>query len=94
MPKLKEGTTFYHPLPRHRAHPVIPFFLDETPLNGWERQSSNGMLVRIILLGLFSGKLGGDYVPEPVQAIVENEEDYIEAVALNPGKVVEAETQY
>lgn len=62
--KLKEGTKFYHPLPRHKVHPTIPTFLDETSLNGWERQSINGMYCRIILLGLLSGKLGDDFVPK------------------------------
>ncbi len=60
---VAEGTKFYHPLPRHKSHPVIPTFLDETPFNGWERQSANGMLVRIVLLALFSGKLGEDFLP-------------------------------
>ncbi len=62
---LPEGTVFYHPLPRHKEHPVIPSFLDATPLNGWEEQSANGKLIRIVLLGLVAGKLGGDYREEP-----------------------------
>lgn len=60
---LPENTCFYHPLPRHRAHPVIPPFLDSTPLNGWERQSINGMYVRIVLLSMIAGKIGSDYEP-------------------------------
>ncbi len=64
MDKLPENTKFYHPLPRHKEHPTIPTFLDKTPLNGWERQSINGMYTRIILLGLVSGKIGSDFVPE------------------------------
>jgi aspartate carbamoyltransferase len=59
--KLPSGTKFYHPLPRHRVHPTIPTFLDETPLNGWERQSINGMYVRIVLLALVAGKIGHDF---------------------------------
>lgn len=63
MDRLPENTKFYHPLPRHKEHPVIPTFLDETPLNGWERQSINGMYCRIVLLGLVAGKLGDDFIP-------------------------------
>ena len=62
MDKIPEGTRFYHPLPRHKEHPTIPTFLDDTPLNGWERQSINGMYCRIVLLGLVAGKLGNDFV--------------------------------
>jgi aspartate carbamoyltransferase len=61
---LPKGTKFYHPLPRHRVHPTIPTFLDDTPLNGWERQSINGMYVRIILLALVAGKIGDDFTGE------------------------------
>ncbi len=63
MDRLPENTKFYHPLPRHKEHPTIPTFLDETPLNGWERQSINGMYCRIVLLGLVAGKLGDDFIP-------------------------------
>ena len=63
MDRIPEGTKFYHPLPRHKEHPTIPTFLDDTPLNGWERQSINGMYCRIILLGLVAGKLGDDFKP-------------------------------
>ena len=59
--RVPEGTRFYHPLPRHREHPTIPPFLDNTALNGWERQSANGWVVRIALLALLAGKIGGDY---------------------------------
>lgn len=61
MDRLPEGTKFYHPLPRHKEHPTIPTFLDDTPLNGWEKQSINGMYCRIVLLGLVAGKLGDDF---------------------------------
>ena len=63
MESLPEGTKFYHPLPRHKEHPTIPTFLDDTPLNGWEKQSINGMYCRIILLSLVAGKIGSDFVP-------------------------------
>ena len=59
--KLPEGTFFYHPLPRHKEHPTIPTFLDHLPLNHWERQSINGMFIRIILLAAIAGKIGGDF---------------------------------
>ncbi|MCL2480325.1 MAG: aspartate carbamoyltransferase [Spirochaetaceae bacterium] len=61
LDKIPEGTIFYHPLPRHKLHPTIPTFLDTTPLNGWENQSANGKLIRIILLGLIAGKTGADF---------------------------------
>lgn len=61
MPLLPPGTKFYHPLPRHREHPTIPTFLDETDLNGWERQAINGMYVRMVLLSLIAGKIGNDF---------------------------------
>lgn len=62
--KLPAGTCFYHPLPRHREHPTIPTFLDSTPLNGWERQSINGMYVRMVLLSMIAGKIGSDFKGE------------------------------
>jgi aspartate carbamoyltransferase len=81
LDRIPEDCTFYHPLPRHKDHPVIPTFLDETPLNGWERQSSNGMLVRIVMLSLIAGKIGSDFVPKnPRQALVEDD-SFIEEVS-------------
>lgn len=79
MPLLKENTKFYHPLPRHKEHPTIPTFLDKTPLNGWERQSINGMYTRIVLLGLVSGKIGDDFVSTEKQE-EKKEEEWISAV--------------
>ncbi len=64
--KLPENTFFYHPLPRHKVHPTIPTFLDHLPLNHWERQSINGMFVRIILLSAFAGKIGEDFTGETI----------------------------
>ena len=61
MEKLDSKTKFYHPLPRHREHPTIPTFLDTTSFNGWERQSINGMYVRMTLLSMFGGKIGDDF---------------------------------
>ncbi len=76
MGLLPAHAKFYHPLPRHRIHPTIPTFLDDTPLNGWERQSINGMYVRIVLLALIAGKLGADFVPTE-QPKERNDEEYI-----------------
>jgi aspartate carbamoyltransferase len=58
---LPEGTKFYHPLPRDRNHPVIPTFLDDLPLNGWDAQSANGYWTRIVEIGMVSGLLGHDF---------------------------------
>jgi len=85
MDKLKCNTKFYHPLPRHKLHPTIPTFLDATPLNAWERQSINGMYVRICLLSLIGGKIGSDYIPEKLLP-QEEELDYIEEVPLENKK--------
>jgi len=46
---------FFHPLPRHKVMPELPVFLDNYPCNGRERQSVNGMFMRIILLGVAAG---------------------------------------
>lgn len=61
---LPEGARFYHPLPRDRKAPVIPTFLDELPVNGWDAQSVNGYYTRIALLGMVSGLLGQDFQGE------------------------------
>lgn len=76
LDKIKKGTIFYHPLPRHKVHPTIPFFLDNLPLNGWERQSANGKLTRITLLGLFSGKVGHDFEGDSIKKQEESNIDY------------------
>ncbi|MFW5686251.1 MAG: aspartate carbamoyltransferase [Spirochaetota bacterium] len=61
LDRIDERTRFYHPLPRHQVTPTIPSFLDETPLNGWERQSMNGYYTRIIELAMVSGHLGSEF---------------------------------
>ena len=84
MPLLKEDTRFYHPLPRHKEHPTIPTFLDNTPLNGWERQAINGMYCRIVLLSLIGGKIGEDYTgPEREADHSLTDEEYIVSVDLS-----------
>ena len=86
LSKVRPGTRFYHPLPRHKEHPTIPAWLDKTELNGWERQSINGYYCRIVLIGLLAGAFGDDYVPAAVPAPAE-EADYIHEVAVDPNKV-------
>lgn len=66
LSKLPDNTFFYHPLPRHKLHPTIPTFLDALPLNHWERQSINGMFIRIILLAAIAGKIGADFTGQTV----------------------------
>ena len=84
MELLPEGTIFYHPLPRHKVFPTIPTFLDSTPLNGWEAQSANGMIVRIILLGLIAGKIGDDFTGEvKVQKHAMDSEDFITSLPVS-----------
>ncbi|MDX9801431.1 MAG: aspartate carbamoyltransferase [Spirochaetia bacterium] len=83
LEKIPEGTIFYHPLPRHKLYPTIPTYLDDTPLNGWEEQSANGMIIRIILLGLVAGVIGSDYKSETIRRIKpEDTEDFIEELPL------------
>jgi len=61
VPKLPQGTKFFHPLPRDARYPTVPFWLDNTELNGWDQQSQNGYFTRIVLLGMLGGLLGGDF---------------------------------
>ncbi|MBN2781290.1 MAG: aspartate carbamoyltransferase, partial [Candidatus Marinimicrobia bacterium] len=76
---VKEGTKFYHPLPRNREYPTIPFFLDKTPLNGWDVQAMNGYYTRCILVGMLGGRLGADFNGEhPV--VNKQHIDYIEEI--------------
>jgi aspartate carbamoyltransferase len=78
--KLPANTYFYHPLPRHKEHPTIPTFLDDLPLNHWERQSINGMYMRITLLSAISGQIGSDFTG---QSITKNQykDDFIREVS-------------
>ena len=77
MDRLPEGCKFYHPLPRHKVHPTIPTFLDDTPLNGWEKQSINGMYCRIVLLALVAGRIGDDFEAENAEPKAEEEKPWI-----------------
>jgi len=64
---LKQDTCFYHPLPRHKQYPTIPSFLDHLELNHWEKQSINGMYIRIILQSAIAGKIGSDFSGQSVK---------------------------
>ena len=84
LDRIKEGTKFYHPLPRHKEHPTIPTFLDNTELNAWERQAINGMYCRIVLLALIAGRIGDDYDgARPQEDRTITDEEYIVNVDLS-----------
>ncbi len=84
LQKIEGGTKFYHPLPRHKLHPTIPTFLDDTELNGWENQSVNGKLIRIVLLSLIAGKIGDDFSPKkPPRQGVDDNETFLEEVEMD-----------
>lgn len=80
--KVPPGTRFYHPLPRHREYPTIPVALDDTELNGWERQSANGWIVRIVLLAMLGGRIGQDY-QGPLGSVPVEEEQCITELPLD-----------
>lgn len=83
--KVPEGTYFYHPLPRHKEHPTIPTYLDQLPLNHWERQSINGMFTRIVLLAAIAGKLGDDFTGTTVEKPVYSD-DFIHDIPPDHSK--------
>ena len=87
--RLPEGTVFYHPLPRHREHPTIPVSLDDSPLNGWERQSANGWIVRIALLAMVAGRIGDDYTG-PIGPTSASESEFIHEVPERSSAGVDA----
>mmetsp|Transcript_102087 Transcript_102087/g.161077 ORF Transcript_102087/g.161077 Transcript_102087/m.161077 type:complete len:606 (+) Transcript_102087:53-1870(+) len=64
LDKLPDGCKFYHPLPRDARFPTLPFWLDNSELNGWDRQSQNGYFTRIVLLGMLMGHFGSDFILE------------------------------
>lgn len=82
---LPEDTRFYHPLPRHREHPTLPFFLDQSQLNGWEVQSINGYYTRVIELAMLGGVLGEDFEGQPKLG-GDDSSDFIEEVVAVPRK--------
>lgn len=77
--KMVPGTKFYHPLPRNREYPTIPFFLDKTDLNGWDVQAMNGYYTRAVLVGMLGGSLGNDFNGESLN-IERPHIDYIEEI--------------
>jgi len=85
FPKITQSARFYHPLPRHREHPTIPFFLDKTPLNGWELQAINGYYTRIMEISMLGGKIGADFTGKHPH-IKEVDDDFIEEVKAKPGR--------
>ncbi|MBC8452384.1 MAG: aspartate carbamoyltransferase [Spirochaetes bacterium] len=91
---LKPDTRFYHPLPRNKLYPVLPAYLDNTPLNGWERQSANGMIVRIILLGMFSGHLGEDFTSNRSSRPSAAQEQFIEQIPIKPSAAEEIKEKH
>jgi aspartate carbamoyltransferase len=78
---VREGTKFYHPLPRHREYPVVPTWLDKTELNGYDAQSVNGYYTRIIEIGLLAGRLGADFSGRPAEQ-KEYLDDFVEDVPI------------
>lgn len=62
--RVPVGTKFFHPLPRDARYPTLPFWLDNTELNGWDQQSQNGYFTRIVLLGMLGGHFGDDFQVE------------------------------
>jgi aspartate carbamoyltransferase len=83
--RLPEGCRFYHPLPRHREHPVIPHFLDGTPLNGWDEQSMNGYFTRIAGVGMVGGLYGHDFTGEHRKPETYTD-DFVEEVTVRQPK--------
>jgi len=91
MEQIPGNSKFYHPLPRHRVHPVIPGFLDHTSFNGWDEQSVNGFFTRTIEIAMTGGKLGADFKGE---SLSEQGEDvpFIEKVEV--GRETRVEDRY
>ncbi|MBN2874553.1 MAG: aspartate carbamoyltransferase [Spirochaetales bacterium] len=81
--KLRDGTRFYHPLPRDRLAPTIPTFLDDTPLNGWDAQSANGYYTRAALMAMLAGVIGDDFTGVGLPEVTPDEEFVVEA-AVSP----------
>merc|ERR1740121_2245666 len=89
MPKLPEGTRFFHPLPRDSRYPNPPFWLDDSPLNGWDAQSRNGYFTRVVLLGMVGGAIGSDFKPPPrtklADRLLEGEDtDWVSSAQISP----------
>jgi aspartate carbamoyltransferase len=85
MSMLSENTRFYHPLPRHGTKPVIPGFLDNTPLNWWDEQSMNGYYTRIIELSMLGGTIGSDFTGTAKEK-KDFQDDFVEESAIRQNK--------
>lgn len=81
--KINPDTRFYHPLPRHREHPTVPFFLDTSHFNGWERQSVNGYYTRVVELAMLGGRLGEDFRGKSPEK-TDYEDAFVESVTPVP----------
>jgi len=51
----------FHPLPRIKNTPTIPFWVDPLKCNAYEKQSINGLYCRAVLLSLIGGRIGSDF---------------------------------
>lgn len=87
---VPENAKFFHPLPRDSRNPELPYWLDGTKFNGWDQQSQNGFFTRIILLGMVSGHLGGDFeISTPRKAVKDsNQRGYPTPTHITPEKHV------
>lgn len=90
---VPDGTRFYHPLPRHKMHPTIPTWLDNTSFNHYESQSRNGYFIRIILLGLIAGKIGSDFRGVPNKKM-EFLDDFVEEIEIKDKLIKKSGNQY
>jgi len=59
--QLLENVVLYHPLPMNSNWREAPLSVQDTPLEGWNEQSRNGYLTRIVLLSAFGGRIGEDF---------------------------------
>eukprot|EP01065_Artemidia_motanka_P030106 TRINITY_DN3611_c0_g1_i1.p2 TRINITY_DN3611_c0_g1~~TRINITY_DN3611_c0_g1_i1.p2 ORF type:complete len:573 (+),score=205.31 TRINITY_DN3611_c0_g1_i1:112-1719(+) len=86
MDLVPKHAKFYHPLPRHQKHPVIPTFLDHTSFNAWDSQSVNGYYTRIIELAMCAGALElSSAAPVPKQ-LADDVEEYVQEVPREGGR--------
>ena len=80
---LPTNTKFYHPLPRHSIYPVIPSFLDNSYLNGWDLQSMNGYYTRIIEIGLIGGAFGIDFESDILESNNPKDTNFIKEITVS-----------
>ena len=82
---LPSDTKFYHPLPRHRENPVVPAFLDELALNGWDAQSTNGYYTRIMEIALLYGLFDKEFIGKAAKKKIYID-DFVEEVLIKQSK--------